>query len=78
VNVFRRDDGYLFALTYGMASWVRNVLAADGCSITTRRSTIELSDPHLYTDPDRKGIPTPARWALGWVDVDQFLFLRPD
>ncbi len=77
VNVFRHDDGYLFALTYGMASWVRNVIAADGCSITTKGSTIELSDPRLYTDPQRKDIPIPARWVLGWIDVDQFLFLRP-
>lgn len=77
VNVFRHDDGYLFALTYGLASWVRNVMAADGCSITTKGRTIELSDPHPYTDPERKDIPIPARWVLGWIDVDQFLLLRP-
>jgi len=78
VNVFRRDDGYLFALTYGMASWVKNVLAADGCSITTRGSTVDLSKPHIYTDPDRRGVPIPVRWALDWVDADQFLFMSPD
>lgn len=78
VNVFRRDDGYLFALTYGMASWVENVLAAEGCSITTRGSTIELSRPHVYTDPDRRGVPIPVRWALGLIEVDQFLFLSPN
>lgn len=78
VNVFRRDDDYLFALTYGMASWVKNVIAAGGCTITTRGSTLQLSDPHVYTDPDRRDIPVPARWALGWVEVDQFLLLRPD
>ena len=78
VNVFRRNDDYLFALTYGMASWVENVIAADGCSITTRGSTVELSSPHVYTDPDRRDIPIPVRWALGWAKVDQFLLLRPD
>ena len=78
VNVFRHDDGYLFALTYGMSSWVENVLAANGCRVTTRGSTIELSDPRVYTDPDRRGTPAPARWILGWIDVDQFLVLHPD
>lgn len=78
VNVFRRDDGYLFALTYGVASWVKNVLAANGCTITTRGARVELSDPLLYTDPARDDIPVPVRWVLGWVDVDQFLYLRSD
>jgi deazaflavin-dependent oxidoreductase (nitroreductase family) len=78
VNVFRHDDGYLFALTYGMASWVKNVLAANGCTITTRGATIELAHPHVYTDPDRSDIPPPAKWVLGWVHVDQFLVLHPD
>jgi deazaflavin-dependent oxidoreductase (nitroreductase family) len=76
VNVFREDDGFLFALTYGEGSWVRNVMAAGGCSIRTRRQVIELTAPRLDTDPTRRGIPIPTRWILGLVDVDEFLSLR--
>lgn len=75
VNVFRRDDGYLFALTYGVASWVKNVMAADGCTIRTRGRELVLTDPRLYTDAARQGIPIPVRWVLSLVDVDQFLHL---
>src|SRR5438552_13414146 len=28
VNMFKRPDGYVIALTYGVGDWVRNVLAA--------------------------------------------------
>jgi F420H(2)-dependent quinone reductase len=38
VNVFRQPGGFLIALTYGRDSgWVRNVLAAGGCQLETRR-----------------------------------------
>jgi deazaflavin-dependent oxidoreductase (nitroreductase family) len=37
VNVFTRDGAYAIALTYGVqADWMQNVLAADGCGLTTR------------------------------------------
>jgi deazaflavin-dependent oxidoreductase (nitroreductase family) len=77
VNVFKRDGGYLFALTYGEGEWVRNVLAAGTCQIRTRRTTIALAEPALYDDPSRQGIPIPARWILRAVDVDQFLRMTP-
>ena len=36
VNVFRRSDGYVVALTYGAgADWVRNVLTAGVCDLIT-------------------------------------------
>ena len=32
LNVFRRDDWYIFALTYGAdVEWVKNVVVAGGC-----------------------------------------------
>jgi deazaflavin-dependent oxidoreductase (nitroreductase family) len=76
VNVFVRADGYLFALTYGEGEWVRNVLAAGGCEITTRRRTVRLGNPNLYRDPHRTGIPIPARWILAATSVDEFLAMR--
>lgn len=77
VNVFHVDGGYLFALTYGGGSWVENVLAAGGCRIRTRRQTIALTAPRRYRDPSRSGVPTPVRWILTLVRVDEFLFLMP-
>lgn len=76
VNVFRRGDLYVFALTYGGGSWVDNVLAAGGCSVRTRRRTIRLTEPVRYTDPTRGDVPAPVRWILEMLDVDEFLSLR--
>jgi len=76
VNLFRRDGGYLFALTYGEGEWVKNVMAAGGCAITTRRRTVALHEPRLYRDPHRTGIPIPARWILGLVKVDEFVAMQ--
>lgn len=78
VNVFRDGDRYVFALTYGADSdWVRNVLAAGGCTIETRGRTVALTDPERFDDPSRRVVPPPARWVLEAIGVDQFLALRP-
>jgi deazaflavin-dependent oxidoreductase (nitroreductase family) len=78
VNVFRDGDRYLFALTYGADSdWVRNVLAAGGCAIETRRKKVELSDPTRFIDSTQHLIPIPARWILRLLGVNDFLALRP-
>ena len=59
-NVFRDGDRYVFALTYGADSdWVKNVLAAGGCEIETRRKTVELRDPDRFTDPTRTSFRSP-------------------
>ena len=76
VNVFRDDGRYVFALTYGKESdWVRNVLASGGCEIETRRRTIMLSNPQLFTDPNRHSVPRPVRWILRVLSVEDFLAL---
>jgi deazaflavin-dependent oxidoreductase (nitroreductase family) len=78
VNVFRRGDRYVFALTYGKDSdWVRNVLAAGGCTIETRRTRVELTAPELLTDPRRSAVPAPVRSVLGLIHVDDFLAATP-
>jgi deazaflavin-dependent oxidoreductase (nitroreductase family) len=77
VNVFRDGDGYLFALTYGRDSdWVRNVVAAGGCELETRRRTARLADPRLVADPTQHGVPRPVRWILRALRVTDFLALR--
>jgi deazaflavin-dependent oxidoreductase (nitroreductase family) len=49
INVFRRGDHYLFALTYGSdVDWVKNVRAAGGCLL---RSRGRASPPCLAPTP---------------------------
>ena len=66
INVFRRGDRYLFALTYGSGvQWVRNVLAAGGCTLRTRGRDVRLVGPELIVDakltlPAPAGPPVPA------------------
>ena len=68
VNVFARDDGYVFALTYGQqAQWVRNVLAAGGCELTTRGRRHRLTDPQVFTDERRAAVAPYARPILRLV-----------
>ena len=76
VNVFHVDNRYVFALTYGESEWVKNVVAADGCVIRTRRRDVWLSDPQRMTDPSRHWIPIPFRWVLALIRVEDFLVLR--
>jgi deazaflavin-dependent oxidoreductase (nitroreductase family) len=77
VNVFRRGDGYVFALTYGPeADWVRNVLAAGGCELRTGGRRVRLTEPRLVHDAGRRGMPGPVRVILGLVGVTEFLVLR--
>jgi deazaflavin-dependent oxidoreductase (nitroreductase family) len=78
VNVFRRDDHYLFFLTYGSDSqWVQNVLAAGSCSIETRGRVVELVEPELITDPELRPAPPPVRFVERHVaGVTQYLRMR--
>src|SRR5215475_10316302 len=48
VNVFRQNNGFLIALTFGRESgWVANVLAASTCEIETRGTSHPLFRPVL-------------------------------
>ena len=58
LNVFRRGDRVVFALTYGSdAEWVRNVLAAGACDIRTMRRDLHLVDPRVVVDPELRDLP---------------------
>jgi len=79
VNVFRRGDRYIIALTYGSnADWVRNVLADGGCTLETRGRTCRLSSPRLFHDESRGAVPGPVRLILGLINVSDFLELTLD
>ncbi len=77
VNVFATEDGYIFALTYGPdTDWVKNVLAAGGCELRTRRRVIRLVSPRLYHDEARRDIRPLERQVLRAIGVADFLSLK--
>jgi hypothetical protein len=79
MNVFRHGQDYVFALTYGSdVHWVRNVLAASGCTLETRGRSVPLRDPVVVRDPTRRQMPLPVRFFLGLLGVTEFLRLTPD
>ncbi|PBC44811.1 nitroreductase family deazaflavin-dependent oxidoreductase [Rhodococcus sp. ACS1] len=78
VNVFVVDGRYRFALTYGAHSdWVRNVVAAGGCTIVTRRRTVHLTDPRIGTDGTHSWAPPGVRTVLEVIAADQYLECSP-
>jgi deazaflavin-dependent oxidoreductase (nitroreductase family) len=77
INVFRRGDDFVFALTYGSeVQWVKNVLAAGGCNITMRGRDISLVEPEIFVDPTRHLMPLPVRLVLRLSDTTEFLRMR--
>jgi deazaflavin-dependent oxidoreductase (nitroreductase family) len=77
VNVFRRPDGYVIALTYGPESdWVHNVLASGKATVETRGRRVELIEPRLVHDEHRRLVPAPVRLVLGVGHVSDFLVLK--
>ena len=80
VNVFPGADGrYTIALTYGTDSdWVRNVLAAGGCRLITRRRTVRLSHPRVVHDESRAAVRPLERRVLRLAGVADFLVLDAD
>jgi deazaflavin-dependent oxidoreductase (nitroreductase family) len=74
MNVFRRGDTYIFALTYGPdVQWVKNVLAAGAADVQLRTRHVPLRDPELFADPARQLVPWPVRIVLGLMGVTWFL-----
>ncbi len=77
VNVFSRNGEYIFALTYGRdAEWVKNVLAANGCELTTRGRRHRLTDPDVFRDDRQRPAAPIARPILRLVGTNDFMRLR--
>jgi deazaflavin-dependent oxidoreductase (nitroreductase family) len=77
VNLFRSNDGYVIALTYGSDSqWVRNVLAAGAVAIETRGQRIHLVEPEIVHDAQRSLVPSPVRPMLRLANVTDFMVLQ--
>jgi hypothetical protein len=78
VNVFRVPEGFLIALTYGQESeWVKNVLAAGGCQLESRRLLYQLSAPTIAHDPTRRRFPLFVRMILWLIGAKDFMQLSP-
>ena len=76
VNVFRTDDGYIIALTYGAGSdWVTNVLAAGSCELRARGQRVHLTNPRIETDNSKGWAPLPVRLILDLIDAPQCMRL---
>jgi deazaflavin-dependent oxidoreductase (nitroreductase family) len=77
VNVFSRGDEYVFVMTYGPdVDWVKNVEAAGGCDIETRRRVVQLIQPRRFRDPARSAVPGPVRVILRLLRVDEFMAMH--
>ena len=76
VSLFTVGDRFVIALAYGpRTDWVRNVLAAGGCTIETRGALVACGRPQVYRDAERHGIRPVERAAFGLLDVQDFLEL---
>jgi deazaflavin-dependent oxidoreductase (nitroreductase family) len=77
VNVFKYENGFVIALTYGTESdWVRNVLAAGGCELRTRGRHYRLDSPEIFHDESRRSATAVARPILRLIGTADFLRLR--
>jgi deazaflavin-dependent oxidoreductase (nitroreductase family) len=77
VNLFRAEERYVIALTYGSDSqWVLNVLAAGAADIETRGQHLHLVGPEVVRDAQRSLVPTPVRPLLRMANVSEFMLLQ--
>src|SRR5688572_25394642 len=79
INVFRRGDDYVFALTYGSdVQWLKNIFAAGDVVMRTRGRDIRLVEPELIVDPELRLMPLPLRIAGKLTRVTEFLRMRAE
>lgn len=78
INVLRRGDYYVFALTYGSedSQWVKNVLAAGGSQMRRMGHDIRLVEPELMVNPDPRLVPLPLRIFGRLGRVTEFIRMR--
>jgi deazaflavin-dependent oxidoreductase (nitroreductase family) len=73
VNVFRTQDGFIVALTYGRADWVQNVMAAGAARLRTRRKLHEITNPRIVPAPEHENLPYVPRKVLSRINVPEEL-----
>lgn len=73
VNVFRHDQRYVVALTYGPdVDWLKNAQHAGGCELETRRGRLRLGTPRVYRDTGRDDVPALVAHILVLLKVADF------
>ena len=79
VRAFRRGDAVAVGANFGAESdWVKNVLAADGCSMKMSGRVLELTEPRRVTFPEASWV-FPAWFRLGLrylVRTDRCLVMK--
>ena len=79
MNLFRRGQHMVFALTYGPdVQWVKNIVAAGGCDVRTLGRDVRLVEPELFTDRACREVPFVIRPFLRFMRVTEFLRMRID
>jgi hypothetical protein len=53
--------------------WVRNVLAAGGCTLRIRGRDVRLAKPEVFVDPAARLVPLPVRLFLRLMRVTEFM-----
>jgi len=78
INIFKVEDRFVIALTYGSnVDWLKNVVAAGGCTIRYRNQEIELADPtFVATSEGMSMMPLTVRAILRTANVTEFVELR--
>lgn len=77
IMAFPLDDTVAIALTYGQdVDWLKNIVAAGGCTVTSRDREWTLSSPRIVHGTDLPG-PLPAlfRVFLRALRVDTYVLL---
>ncbi len=80
VWAYPAEDGFVIALTYGPgADWVRNILAAGGCTLVRSRAVFHLTDPRvLGEDEGLDLVPAYLRPPLRLFHIREFLRMSMD
>ncbi|HWV22570.1 MAG TPA: nitroreductase family deazaflavin-dependent oxidoreductase [Thermomicrobiales bacterium] len=77
VLLFRDGEEYVIELTYGADSdWVKNVVAAGECEVTSRRQTVHCTDPRIEKVHHHPWAPLFVRGILRLLNVDMVLRLK--
>ena len=76
LNIFRRGNRYVVALTYGPeVEWLKNVEAAGSCRVRIRGRWVALTSPRRFRDPSRRAVPVIVRPFLAVLGVTDFVEL---
>jgi deazaflavin-dependent oxidoreductase (nitroreductase family) len=78
VGVRVTPDGYFIALPFGkQTQWVRNVVAAGGCTLRWRGEDLVMADPTIVgADQAAFAFPLALRWMMRAAGVQWVIRLR--